>query len=77
MNAALLSPISVGSNQTPINVTLDPGVQVFVPANTINNAVGLSSTTAAGPLSLSRRSLRLPVQPTTASSPALILINYS
>src|SRR6516225_8108119 len=40
--------INVSTNQTPINVTLDPGVQVFIPANTINNAVGLSSTTAAG-----------------------------
>ena len=40
--------INVSTNQTPINVTLDPGVQVFIPANTINNAVGLSSTTVAG-----------------------------
>jgi hypothetical protein len=40
--------INVSTVNTPINVTLDPGVQVFIPANTINNAVGLGSTTVAG-----------------------------
>ena len=40
--------INVNTNDTPINVTLQPDVVVTIPTNTINNAVGLSSTTAAG-----------------------------
>lgn len=46
--AEYTSGINLNTNNTPINVTLDPGVQVFITPNTINNAVGLSSTTAAG-----------------------------
>ena len=40
--------ISVSNTGTPTNVTLEPGVQVFVTPGTINQAVAVSTGTAAG-----------------------------